>query len=378
MKGKSLYREESIGTLALILVIGFLMLGTSIYLTNHYFEAKYPTGLISGALCNFNSFFNCDKTTLSPLGNILQVPTSIFGIIISLIVLLGTILKNEEYEKTVYFTLVVNFIGCIILFLYSLIALGGLCPLCTLYYVFSGIMLFLFYKKSSTFAPNFGVLAIFLVITLIAGYIVRTNIQNKEEAKTSIAKSLIGQFYSLPNLGMPSPESEFKIAFAKNAPIHMAVFSDFQCPACKMLSEQTTKIAEKYKGKITISYYFYPLDINCNPKMERPLHDQACKAAYLTACTGEKFATVHDEIFHNQASITDDFLNKLAKRENVEACMNDPKTKEKVVALINAATAFNVRSTPTYLINGVKIEGVLPLDQVHIILDEIVKRSENK
>ncbi len=376
MKGKSLYREDSISTMALTLLFGLLMLGTSLYLTNHYYEVLYPTGLSSGSLCNFNSFFNCDKTTTSAFGNLFMVPTSIFGAIIAGLVLFGLIIKNEEYERTIYFTLIVNFIGCIVLFLYSLFVLGGLCPMCTAYYIFSGVMLYLFFQKSSDFKPNFGILAIFLVITLIIGYIIRANILSKENAKSSIAVSLIDQYYKLPNLGMPNPASEFKIAEAQNAPIHMAIFSDFQCPACKMLSEQTMKLAELYKGKITMEYFFYPLDVNCNPNMERPLHDLACKAAYIAACTGNKFTEVHDEIFKNQENLTADYLQKLAKRENAEACANDPKTKEKVVALINAAKAFNVRSTPTYLINGVKIEGVLPLDQLQIILDEIVKRAQ--
>lgn len=376
MKGKSLYRDENISTMGLTLLFGLLMLGTSLYLTNHYYEVKYPTGLASGSLCNFNSFFNCDKTTTSALGNLFLVPTSIFGVIIAALVLFGLIIKNEEYEKTVYFTLAVNFVGCIILFLYSLFALGGLCPMCTAYYIFSGVMLYLFYRKSPDIKPNFGLLAIFLVVTLIIGYVIRANILSKENAKSSIAVSLIDQYYKLPNLGMPNPASEFKIADTQNAPIHMAVFSDFQCPACKMLSEQTKKIAELYKGKITIDYYFYPLDVNCNPNMERPLHDLACRAAYIAACTGPKFAEVHDEIFDHQESLTSESLAKIAKRENVEACANDPKTKEKVVALINAAKAFNVKSTPTYLVNGVKIEGVLPLDQLQIIFDEIIRRAK--
>lgn len=376
MKGKSLYRDENISTMGLTLLFGLLMLGTSLYLTNHYYEVKYPTGLASGSLCNFSSFFNCDKTTTSALGNLFLVPTSIFGIIIAGLVLFGLIIKNEEYEKTIYFTLVVNFIGCIILFLYSLFVLGGLCPMCTAYYIFSGIMLYLFYKKSSDVKPNVGILAIFLVITLIIGYLIRSNILSKENAKSSIAVSLIDQYYKLPNLGMPTPASEFKIAETTNAPIHMAIFSDFQCPACKMLSEQTKKIAELYKGKITIDYYFYPLDINCNPNMDRPLHDLACKASYIAACTGPKFAEIHDEIFDHQESLSNEYLAKIAKRENVESCAKDPKTKDKVVALINSAKTFNVRSTPTYLVNGVKIEGVLPLDQLQIIFDEIVKRSQ--
>jgi protein-disulfide isomerase len=55
--------------------------------------------------------------------------------------------------------------------------------------------------------------------------------------------------------------------------------------------------------------------------------------------------------------------------------VEDPATKTKVQALIKAATPFNIRSTPSYLVNGVKIEGARPVDQLNIIFDEIIKRS---
>jgi protein-disulfide isomerase len=44
--------------------------------------------------------------------------------------------------------------------------------------------------------------------------------------------------------------------------------------------------------------------------------------------------------------------------------------------LINAANPYNIRSTPTFILNGVKIEGVLPSDQLFAIMDEILKRSK--
>ncbi len=375
---KSLYQDSSIGTTALTLLISFLMIGVSLYLTNHYFAVKFPTGLESGALCNFNSFFNCDKTTLSPLGVIFGVPTSVFGAIIGALVLFGAIFKNLEFERTIYFTLIVNIVGCIVLFCYSLFALGGLCPMCTVYYVLSAGMLFLFFKKSSDYKPNVGVLGLLLVSTLIIGFLFRQNIHSKLSAQSSIANDLIKQYYALPNLGTPSVRSEFKLASAENAPIKMHVFSDFQCPACKMLATQLHNIAEIYKGKIDIEYFFYPLDVACNAAMERPLHEFACEAAYISVCSSANFGKLHDEFFAGQEKMNAEFLNGVAKRENVLDCIKDPKTKEKVVNLINAAGPFNVKSTPTYLINGVKIEGVLPQDQIQAILDEIIRRNATK
>ncbi len=375
MTKRSVYNSSMNTTIALF-VLSALMIGFSIYLTGHYFELKFPTGLESGSLCNLNSFFNCDKTTLSPLSNIAGIPISLFGIIIGALVMIGLFVKNEEYERTIYFTLMINMLGCVVLFFYSLLALGGLCPFCTLYYIVSGIALWMFYKDSVDYKPNPAILVGFAVVVLAAGFLTKMNIDKKNANTSAVANDLIRQFYALPNLGQPNPPSEYKIATAANAPIQMQIFSDFECPACKALSAMMPQLLTRYGGKIDIQYFFYPLDHNCNPSMERPLHQQACRAAYFSTCMpANQFGTLHDEIFHNQERISD-YLDESIKKNGVEKCVADPATKAKVVSIINASTPFNIRSTPTFILNGVKIEGVLPPDQLFAIMDEILKRSK--
>jgi protein-disulfide isomerase len=41
---------------------------------------------------------------------------------------------------------------------------------------------------------------------------------------------------------------------------------------------------------------------------------------------------------------------------------------------MNAATKFNLRSTPTIIINGKKIEGSIPTPQFFAIFDELLKK----
>jgi protein-disulfide isomerase/uncharacterized membrane protein len=373
---KSVYSDGSMNITIIIFLLSAFMIGFAIYLTGHYFELKFPTGLESGSLCNLNSFFNCDKTTMSPASNIAGVPISIFGIVIGAMTMLGLFVKNENYEKTVYFTLILNMIGCVLLFCYSLFVLGGLCPFCTLYYIASGITLWIFYKKSPSFTPAPAVLVAFALVMIASGAAAKMNVNSKIEASTAVSNDLIKQYYGLPNLGTPKDPSPFKIASAENAPIQLHIFSDFECPACRALSELMPQLILRYGGKINIQYYFYPLDNACNPSMERAMHQYACKAAYYAACMPvEQFGAVHDDIFHNQDRIGD-FLEQNIKKNKLEACVADPKTKAKVVALINEANPFNIKSTPTFLVNGVKIEGVLPSDQLFAILDEILKRSQ--
>ncbi|MBC7539076.1 MAG: thioredoxin domain-containing protein [Bacteriovorax sp.] len=376
MQKTTIYQDKKLKTSIILFILSALMIGFSVYLTRHYFELKFPTGLESKSLCNVNQFFNCDKTTLSLFGNILGVPIALFGFIVGVLIMGGLIVRNENYERTIYFTLAVNFIGCVILFSYSLFILKGLCPFCTLYYIVSGITFLYFFRKSKTMIPALSYLAVFAAIVLTIAVPVKMNIDTKENAQAAISTDVIKQFYTLANLGAPAIASEFKITNIPNAPIKMVIFSDFECPSCKALSEQIPKLMSRYEGKIDIQYFFYPLDNSCNPSMQRPLHQYACKAAYAASCMPlVDFAKTHDEIFQNQEKFEEGFLDKYVKSNNLESCIADPKTKERVVTLIKAADPFNVRSTPSYLINGAKIEGAIPLDQMYAIMDEILRRS---
>jgi uncharacterized membrane protein len=381
MKQKSVYNDQNINNVIFVILLSAMLLGFSLYLTQHFFDVKFPTGLSSGSLCNINSFFNCDKTTNSALGAPFNVPLSVFGVLIGLLTIMGLVIKNEDFESTIYFTLIINFIGCVLLFLYSLIVLHGLCPFCTLYYIASGLTLFLFYKKSESYEPNPAYLGSFAIVFIIVSVLMRMNVtdrlEEREKATSSISADLIKQYFSLPNLGDPKYPSIYKLISQNNAPIRMVIFSDFECPACKALSEEVPAIIEKYKGKIDISYYFYPLDMSCNPNMKRALHQYACKAAYAASCMpSADFYQVHELIFKNQTKLeAGEFIDDYIKQNRLESCVKSAETKDKISKIIAAAEGYNVASTPTFLLNGVKIEGALPIDQLSIILDEIIRRS---
>jgi protein-disulfide isomerase/uncharacterized membrane protein len=377
MKQKSIYQDASVNATIGLIIFSSLMIGFSVYLTQHYFDLKFPTGLEGKSICNINSFFNCEKTTFSHLSNIAGIPIALFGAIIGFFTLIGLVIKNEEYERTMYFTLLANGIGCFVLFSYSLLVLHGLCPFCTLYYIASFILLFLFYKNSENYKPNFGYLAIFGVIVIASSVIMKNTVNEKEKVQSEIGSDIIKQYNKLPNLGTPAISSIYKISDVPNAPIKIIIFSDFECPACKAFSELVPQIVTRYAGKVDIQYFYYPLDNSCNPSIDHPMHQYACKAAYAVSCMPPaQFAAIHDEFFKNQDKFESGFVDQFIKSNNLEKCVADPATKEKVVALIKAATPFNIRSTPSYLINGAKIEGVIPLDQLSAIFDDILKKAK--
>ncbi|MCO4755983.1 MAG: thioredoxin domain-containing protein, partial [Bacteriovoracaceae bacterium] len=301
------------------LAVSLLMVVVSIYLTKHFYNIHFPSGFGGeDALCKGTGFWGCNKATQSALGHFFFVPTSLFGIIIGLLGLIGAFWNNSEVEKTNKFFVLLNALGCLGLLGYSLIALGGLCQFCTVYYVLSFIAAFLFLKHSSLKPiPSLKVTAVYGVLLIIPALLMRNYFVDQSKKQNSLSGQYIQQYKNLPNKGEPNFISPYKINEAteqwNDAPVRIAVFSDFQCPFCQKVAEQIPQVIQGLEDKINVSYYFYPLDNACNPKITRSFHQYACKAAYLAACDVDKFEEVHDVIFERQRELSYENLDKWAQ-----------------------------------------------------------------
>lgn len=378
---KNIYQNSSTNTHIGIMGSAAAMVGLSLYLTVHYFQVKFPSKLNEGSLCDISAFFNCDAATHSALSNIGGVPISAFGLMIGIMLFIGYFFAPKKMEGTTYYVLALNLVGCLALFVYSLIVLGSLCPFCTLYYIVSALAFYLFHKFGHirTFAWQSG-LAYATLAAIIFG-LFSYNIQSRLGQNEALAQDLMNQYKNLPKLGEPETPSPFRLASASeefsDAPLKITVFADFQCPACQQLSNITHEIEKRYRGDINIQYIFYPLDISCNSAIQRPIMQHSCQAAYLATCLKEDFLQVHDDIYKNQSNLSSKWIQDYAKKRGVEECLKDPATKEKVVDVIELSRPFNITSTPTMLINGAKIAGVIPPNQLFLLLDGLLAQEKN-
>ncbi|MFP5385845.1 MAG: thioredoxin domain-containing protein [Bacteriovoracia bacterium] len=353
------------------------MIAVGIYLTNHFYEVLYPVKLGGpGSLCDISNFFNCDAATYSMISNLAGIPISFFGIIVGLLFLFTSLMPSEALERTSSAVSKYNFIGCIVLFIYSITVLGSLCPFCTLYYVLSGIAAFLLWKHGiNSWVPDMKVAGLWGVLLIIGSFLMYQNTKGKEDLSEKVSASVVEQYQKLPDLGAPDMESPYKIHMATekfaDAPIRITVFSDFQCPYCKVVAEQMPQLIRRYSDKINVQYMFYPLDAKCNANVKGRFHDSACDAAYLAACNPEKFEEVHDEIFANQEKLGS-ALGDIAQKYDLKGCMDNAEIKNKVIEAINQGTKYNLKSTPTIILNGKKIEGTIPNRQFFAIFDHIL------
>jgi len=140
----------------------------------------------------------------------------------------------------------------------------------------------------------------------------------------------------------------------KEAKIELVEFSDFQCPACAVNANEVNKVIKEYGDKIVFYYRHYPL----------PQHKFATNAAKAAEAAGKqgKFWEMHDIIFQNQASLTNESFVTLANQLQLDmnkfnSDFNGLETSRIVETDKKDAVKLGVSSTPTFYLNGEKVQG---------------------
>lgn len=364
----------------MIAIIGFLMAGVSIYLTDHFYAVQFPTNFSRGSFCNISQFWNCDSAAFSPLGSIFNVPTSLFGLIFGLIIFFGACIERKKISTTNFFLSIINLLGCVVLCIYSLLFLGGLCPGCTLYYLLSLILVAVFVRANDRALPwpNLTVLGAYsaLALAFVAGTIIYNSERNKvqEASLTKWVKEIKGApIYDDHGLDFSFALVKAHEKFA-DAPLRITIFSDFQCPFCKILGQEIEKIAPRYRGNLNVRYIFFPLDGKCNKKLNSEMHPFACAAARLSYCAKDNFVNVHDDIYEHQNSLSEEWLLKKSEELGVKDCYQSLETQLAVNALIESTDSFDLEAAaPHLLVNGRKISGLVPAKALITLLDTLLK-----
>jgi protein-disulfide isomerase len=138
----------------------------------------------------------------------------------------------------------------------------------------------------------------------------------------------------------------------------LVVYSDFQCPACAAFQPAVERIMSEFGDKLTFEYKHFPLPIH-------PFADEAARAAEAAGQQG-KFFEYHDALFANQgewsgAASPTVFFTKYANELGLDEAQfkqhyNASLIKDKVKAEFDEARGLGITATPTFYLNGVKMQ----------------------
>jgi uncharacterized membrane protein/protein-disulfide isomerase len=384
-------------------VAGAGMIVSSLLTLRHFFEVNYPTSIYEGSFCDISAFFNCGSAVSSVIAQVAGVPIGFFGLFVGVLVALAAVLPSGEFERTNKSLALVNLLGVLALLLFSVFYLKSLCPLCTIYYLFSILNFLLFWKygidgeqlgfRAKYLRPSPKLLATFAVLMLAGAYGMRLYHFAKRDAMSGGGTArVVEQYFALPTVKPPSLISPYWSAKStekfEEAPIHVVEYADFLCPDCLFLHKQLLQLKKDFKGKINIAYQFFPLESKCNPVVEKNKHPGACELSYLAAESPAQFPLLHDEIFGNFEKAKDPaWRQELARRHGIEKAFNDAAVQDLVKKIINTGAeyektsdkfAHGIRSTPTLIINDRMVIGTFPYAQMRAIFQALVDKQEQK
>ncbi len=159
----------------------------------------------------------------------------------------------------------------------------------------------------------------------------------------------------------------------EDAAVTIIEISDFQCPFCSRVGPTLKKIAKNYPNDVRILWSNNALSF----------HDRAKPAAIasLAAHRQGKFWEMHDKMFANQRSLTDDNFKKWAKELGLDVAqfetdLKDPALARQVDREQAAANASGARGTPGFFINGKLLSGAQPYEAFKSAVDEALASAK--
>lgn len=158
-----------------------------------------------------------------------------------------------------------------------------------------------------------------------------------------------------------------------DAPVTIVEFADFQCPFCgQWHSEIYPRLKSEYIDTGKVKFVFWDFAF---------LGDESTKAAEAAACAMDqgKFWEYHDALFENQAGENEnafaganlkEFASNLDLDQAVfNQCVDARTHQAKIESAMNQAVDYEVNSTPTVFINGLRFEGVMPWESYQQIIE---------
>ena len=338
------------------------------------------------SFCDISATVSCTQVYASRFGTAFGVPVSVFGAIWftgALLLLVGGEFGARALRDNVpgyLFALSTVALGVVLYLGYaSFFILKTLCPLCLMtyaavigLYVISGAAM----NFPMTTLPRRAAsdirawiaspIAIALTVLFFAGAGSAIAFFPREGGGTAEAgpapsqeqRSELERFLaSAPRVPLVIPAEGAKVLIVK--------FNDFQCPACGHSYLTYKPILAKYEaehpGAVRVVLKDYPLNSQCNLDLTTPMHPAACEAAVAVrlAKAHNREEAMEEWLYTHQPSLTPAAVRQAA-REIGQVTDFDTKyasTLELVKGDIALGHQLQVRSTPTFFINGVKVEG---------------------
>lgn len=165
---------------------------------------------------------------------------------------------------------------------------------------------------------------------------------------------------------------------ATSSAVVMVEYADFQCPACKAYQPILKQLEQLFEKKVKFVYRHFPL----------AGHKNASPAALAAQAAGEqgKFWGMHDLLFAGQTDWAESespekIYMAYAKElkldvKKFQQDMQSDATKKRIETDMVTGNQYGVNATPTFYLNGKKLENPGSLDEFKAIIEKELSTSK--
>jgi uncharacterized membrane protein/protein-disulfide isomerase len=371
-------------------LIGLGVSGAAAY--THYQLLRDPT---YHSFCDVNATVSCTQVYQSRYSTVAGIPVAIFGalwfVVAGLLSFAGLTARQTVRENVPGYLFALSTIAlAVVLYLgyASFFLLKAVCLLCLATY---GAVIALFIvsgaatsfpmttlpRRATADARVFfrSPLALTLAVLFFAG--AATTLAFFPREGLSGAEALVAAAAKAPALTQDQ-RSEFErwylsqpriplIVPTEGAKVLIVKFNDFQCPACGQSYLLYKPILAKYEaehpGAVKMVLKDYPLNRDCNDNISQTLHPSACDAAVAVrlAQARNKAPELEEWLYTHQQGMTPPAVRQAAR--DIGGITDLDAKYSSTLSLVKGDIALgkqlNIKATPTFFINGVKIESAI-------------------
>jgi protein-disulfide isomerase len=155
-----------------------------------------------------------------------------------------------------------------------------------------------------------------------------------------------------------------------DALVTIVEFSDFECPYCKQAEPTLHALLARYPKNLRLVWKDYPLPQHKNARL---LANFAADANARGSSSG--FWAVHDALFAYPGTLDDGALSELAGKAGLDGALllisaHSGIHDAALRADLKLGVELGVTGTPTFFVNGRRVQGALPLEQFEALIRE--------
>ncbi|MBI5138917.1 MAG: DsbA family protein [Candidatus Vogelbacteria bacterium] len=168
---------------------------------------------------------------------------------------------------------------------------------------------------------------------------------------------------------------EDQVKGSNNPKLTIVEYSDYQCPACAVYAPVVDEIMKNYGSTTRLVYKDFPLDQHKNGKIA----SYAAEAAGLQG----KYWEMHDELFKTQAdwsesetalkTFSEYAANLGLDTKKFAVDVSSDAVKQRVERDITSGKEYRVSYTPTFFLNGKRIENPAGYEAFKTLIDATAK-----